>query len=73
MRRAIRDDLPPYGEFFGTGVLFGVVDPSVGDGIEAPPGMIYGRNNNGRGELWLKVGVGDTDWDELETRGKPNI
>jgi hypothetical protein len=45
----------------GLYIMSGTVDPSAGDGIEAPVGSLYLRTN---GEHWRKTGAGDTQWTE---------
>lgn len=62
-----------YGEFFGTGQLFGTTDPSITPGIKALPGSAYSRHNKdtNTGEMWLKVGPADTDWEQLKLKSEP--
>ena len=45
----------------------GTADPSAGAGVASPIGSIYGRNNSGVGELWLKTGAADTAWTKQTT------
>lgn len=42
--------------------LAGTVDPSAAAGVAATIGALYGRDNAGAGELWLKTGAGATAW-----------
>lgn len=50
----------------------GTVDPSAGAGVSAPEGTLFLRHVSGAGELWVKTGPADTDW-EIPTGGDPNV
>lgn len=43
-------------------ILFGTADPSAGGGVRAKEGSLYQRNLHNNGQLWLKLGVGDSEW-----------
>lgn len=43
----------------------GTADPSAGGGVASAIGSLYGRNNSGAGELWLKTGAGNTAWTQI--------
>jgi hypothetical protein len=43
-------------------VLAGTTDPTAGGGRKAAIGTLYERDNAGAGELWKKLGAGDTAW-----------
>jgi hypothetical protein len=47
------------------GAMAGTIDPSIAPGVAATPGSIFGRNNSGVGELWLKTGVNNTSWTRI--------
>lgn len=51
--------------FEGTGLSLGTINPSTPPGVAAPPGALFGRNNAGVGELWLKTGVANTSWTQI--------
>lgn len=49
----------------GVAILTGTVDPSAGLGVTAPVGWLYGRDNAGAGEVWLKTSAPDTGWTQI--------
>lgn len=53
----------------GVGLLAGSADPSAGAGVAATLGYVYARVNGSTGELWIKIGVADTDWVQAVTTG----
>lgn len=48
------------------------VNPSS-SGFSAPVGAVGFRDSGGAGELWLKTGSGDTDWEEIVPGGGGGI
>lgn len=46
-------------------VLSGTAAPSAGAGVAATIGSLYGRDNGGAGELWVKTGAADTAWTQM--------
>lgn len=46
-------------------VLSGTAAPSAGAGVAATIGSLYGRDNAGTGELWVKTGAADTAWTQM--------
>jgi hypothetical protein len=51
--------------FTPSGLILGTVDPTAGAGIAATIGSLFGRNNSGAGELWLKTGAANTAWTQV--------
>ena len=46
----------------------GTIQPNIGGGYEAPKGSLYLRYGAGTdGELWLKFGLADVDWQQVKT------
>jgi len=46
-------------------VRSGTAAPSGGAGVAATIGSLYGRDNGGVGELWVKTGAADTAWTQV--------
>jgi hypothetical protein len=57
----------PGGTTTSTDILTGPDDPSAGAGVAASLASTYHRNTGTAGELWVKVGGADTNWQKVTT------
>lgn len=49
------------------------VTPTTGGGVSAPTGSLAPRDNAGLGELWFKMGAGNTAWSNLAGGGSGTV